>query len=129
MGVSIFCSNHLSISKCETLSRTDEIIESCAVQLVSRGIHMIIISIYRPPSGNIMDFITALKFLLLNINLDTNFVILTGDLKINLTDDNCEKSLLLSSTLSSMHFLPSITKPIKFSPRDYNSTPTKLDHI
>ena len=127
--VSIFCSDHLSISKCETLSRTDETIESCAVQLVSRGIRMIIIGIYRPPSGNIMDFITALEFLLININLDTNFVILAGDLNINLTNVNCENFLLLSSTLSSMHFLPLITKPTRFSPGDFDSTPTTLDHI
>ena len=128
-GVSVFCSNRITMSDIEFLSRSEESIESCAVEFVLGGMKIIIIGIYRPPTGNVIDFITILESMLNSIDLETSTVVISGDFNINLTDSEDRNTLQLSSALFSLHFFPIITKPTRFPPGNSDSTPTTIDHI
>ena len=79
--------------------------------------------------GRIVDFGVALESLLSSIDLDRTTVILAGDFNVNLTDSDLENRVHLSSTLFSLYFKPTITKPTRFPPGTSDSLPTTIDHI
>ena len=80
-GVSVFCLDRYASSICENLTRNDNIIESCGVTFWVNNVRTIVIGIYRPVSGNILDFVAALESLISTIDLDRTTVILAGDFK------------------------------------------------
>ena len=61
-GISIFCDQVISVSKCENMSSCTNYLESCVVKFNFNNSSFIIISIYRPPSGNMHNFTIELEF-------------------------------------------------------------------
>ena len=128
-GISVFCDQTISASKCENVSRCTDDLESCAVKFNYNSLSFLILAIYRPPSGNIQNFTLELESILDVINLHTNTVIITGDFNLNLTALENTNVLNFSSALHSLHFISVINKPTRFPTCNSDSTPTTLDHI
>ena len=118
------------MEKITALSYCNENIESC-VALIKGGLEsLIIVGLYRPPSGSIEDFINMLENILMSPLLRNKMIIITGDINLNLTD--FENNLVNSyvSCLSSYQFFPLISKPTRFAPNNNpNIDPSTLDHI
>ena len=103
-------------------------IESCAVILDVGKIKIVIVGVYRPHTDDIFNFSNTLEIMLMSSNISGCTVFLCGDLNINLANLRCENIVHFKSLLHSLHFIPLITKPTRFSPID-NIEPTILDHI
>ena len=128
-GVSIFCRNNFEVSKIEPLCFCNDLIESCAVKIGRADDSIIVIGIYRPHSGTVENYTTALETLLNDNELRDHLVIIAGDFNINLTDTTSDCVNNFSSAMNSLHYIPTITKPTRFPPGDANGIPTTLDHI
>ena len=109
-------------------SQCNSDIESCAVEIQFNNLPFIIVAIYRPPSGNMQNFTLELESIINSSDLRNCSVIIAGDFNINLNDLDNYNVLNLTSALNSLHFIPLITKPTRFS-SNLDSIPTTLDHI
>ena len=124
-GVSIFCKENIDSKKIPFLCRNFEFIESCVVKLLLNGQSAFIVGLYRPPNGNINEFLTELEDILRSLpSNNDDIIILAGDLNIDLTNINSNCTSNLMSLLSSMFLYPVITKPTRLG----NSSST-LDQI
>ena len=103
---------------------TEKDIEICAVKLHISSYTIIIITVYRSPTGNIAHFLSNLEAALNQIYSNTVNIILCGDFNINYLVDNQNKqalnSLLTSYNLSSI---------IDFPTRIHNDSKTLIDNI
>jgi hypothetical protein len=99
-------------------------IEICAVKLHILSHTIIIITIYRSPTGNIAYFLNNLEAALNQVNKNTVDIILCGDFNINYFDDNQNKHLL--NSLLSRYSLYGI---IDFPTRIHNNSYTMIDNI
>ena len=127
-GVSVHINNKFSSFKINHLSYCHDCIESCVVKInLDNHSSLFIVSIYRPPSSSINDFLLHLLDILNSNYIESSKVVLLGDLNINLLARNNLNDHLVYE-LQSLNFIPLITKPTRF---DSNSRfqPTLLDHI
>jgi hypothetical protein len=99
-------------------------IEICAAKLHILSHTIIIIIVYRSPTGNITYFLNNLKAALNQVCNNTVDVILCGDFSINYFNDNQNKQLLISSLTS--YSLYSITD---FPTRIHNNSHSMIDNI
>ena len=129
-GISVFVREHYRTSKLANLDFCSETIECNAVIVKVRNIELVIIGIYRPHSGSVEDFSSSLEEILNSPDIPRNSnIIITGDINIDLLNENLAGFDVFSSLMSTMHFLPLIDKPTRFSNGIPNSTGTALDHI
>lgn len=129
-GVSVYLKSQFEFKLLKELSVCNETIETCTVKVEMNNYYMIIIGIYRPHSGSVEDFILALEALTENpIVRNSKLVLITGDLNINLIDENSSDTKNLISFMQSKHFLPAITKPTRFPSNDNTTSPSSLDHV
>lgn len=128
-GVSVFISNLLKVRKIDELCFCNETIESCAVCIEIGGAKVIIIGIYRPHTDNISNFNHVLENLLGHEILNSCKVFILGDFNLNLSNQQSEPVLNFQSLLSSLHYIPFITKPTRFDHSRANSVPSLLDQI
>ena len=126
-GISVFTKDELVAKKIDSMSICNELIESCTVQVDLDEGYMIIIGIYRPHSGTILDFTEQLDGMCdLPIVQNSKFVILAGDFNINILDNSSFPVSNFMSTLQSKYFIPTINKATRF---ESDTTSTCLDHI
>ena len=85
---------------------------------------IVIITVYRSPSGNIAYFLNNLKAALNQIYSNTVDIILCGDLDINYLSDNQNKQAL-NSLLTSY----SLYRVTDFPTRIHNNSNTMIDNI
>ena len=85
---------------------------------------IVIITVYRSPSGNIAYFLNNLKAALNQIYSNTVDIILCGDLDINYLSDNQNKQAL-NSLLTSY----SLHRVTDFPTRIHNNSNTMIDNI
>ena len=88
-------------------------IEVCMVELDFVGTTVLVMGIYGPHSGTINSFIDSLNSILNIIDL-SRICLISDDLNIDIMK-NAPQSVQLMNFLQSYHFIPSITKPTRFS--------------
>ena len=129
-GVSIYIRNDLTAKKVEEFCICNDTIEILTLEILYDGKIMYIVGIYRPHSGTIENFTNCIGMLLNNTRFSKNKTILAGDFNIDLLNAPSPDVSLFSSTLYSMHFLPTITKPTRFPcTANQRGNPSILDHI
>ena len=86
---------------------------------------------YRPPQGDISEFISVLESYIQNLNTENSTIFLTGDFNIDISDLNSNDSSSFTSALFNLYFKPLIMKPTRFSPNTIGTVPppSTLDHI
>ena len=124
-GVSIYVKNNLVSNIMPDLCKCDETIEICSVSIQINNFPLNILGIYRPHSGSIDNFNQSLTTILENRLILNKPIIITGDLNINLLNDNLDSRSFINN-LQSYHFLSLITKPTRFSQGHH---PSLLDHF
>ena len=129
-GLAIFCSRKIISKKLLHLCISIDKIEACVVELVFCDVNLIILCVYRPHSDTISNFDVILIGLLHHHSLTSQNIIIISDFNINLLSD-CLQTEMFRLNLQSLHFLPVITKPNRFSHTDHRhvSAPSLLNHI
>ena len=128
-GVSIFCHKNFVACRNENLSKCNENIETCVVDMELRNHKFTMVGVYRPPRGCKIRFMDEIQEILNQLDTISRTVCFTGDFNINLGDVDCDVTLELSTRFYSKCFLPIINKPTRFPSSDSNILPTILDHI
>jgi hypothetical protein len=124
-GVCIFVHNSLTYSKIN-LDKfcIDQIIEICAVKLLSVRRNICIVALYRAPSGNFVQFLNLLDTVLNTIYCPSVEFIICGDINIDYLKDSSRKKKL--NTLLLSFYLFSI---IDFPTRSQNKSTSLIDNI
>jgi hypothetical protein len=99
-------------------------IEICAVKLHVLSRTIIIITVYRSPTGNIAYYLNNLEAALNRVYNNTDDIILCGDFNINFLSDNQNKQAL--NSLLTIYGLHSI---IDFPMRIHHISNTMIDNI
>lgn len=130
-GVSLYYCNNILVNKIDGLSYVNDHIEVCAVKLNLNNETLIVIAIYRPPSGSVIDFNNSLFTVLNDPNVAGHNVILTGDLNINLIAYEHSSAAVRDFvySLHALNFFPYITKPTRFPEGNQRGDPSLLDHF
>ena len=127
-GVSVYYSNKFQGHKIDELSVCNDTIESCVVCINFNGKKLIIFGLYRPHSGSNENFIAMLDEMLHSpLIRDNDMILIVGDMNLNISDQSSPIVDRYFATLSSMFFLPVITKPTRFPVN--SGEPSTLDHI
>ena len=131
-GVSILCNdvtiNHKTFNS--DLSICDANIETCVLDLFFGKRTITIVAVYRPPQGCKQQFLTELERILDLVNINSNQIILLGDINLNLLLSDEPRICDYMSMLYSKSMFSLIDKPTRYPP-DLSSTvrPSLLDHI
>ena len=126
-GVSIFVQCSIHSEKIETLSISDDVIESCTVKLRFAEREIFVLGLYRPQGPSLSSFNEKLIEILNNSPHLSNKALIAGDLNINLLDHENSYVCEFMCNLQSLQYLPVITKPTRMP--NNNQTPSLLDHI
>ena len=123
-GISVFTKNELVAKKIDSMSICNDLIETCTVQVDLDEGYIIIMGIYRPHSGTILEFTEQLDGMCdPPIVQNSKIVILAGDFNINILDSSNLPVSNFMSTMQSKYFIPTINKATIFV------SSTGLDHI
>jgi exonuclease III len=102
----------------------DKDTEACVICLNSIWKRICILTVYRSPNGNFINFLTKMELILQNICKQKAKVIVCGDFNVNYIVNSCRKrqlgDLLLSLNLCSI---------VKFPTRIGSDTSTIIDNI
>ena len=123
-GVCIFIHEDLeffSISLDKYCKEKD--IEVCAVKLNITPIHLIILTIYRSPSGNFTNFFKNLDSVLNTCYSNKTVFVICGDININYLD-NCKKRQQLDALLQTYN----LTGTVSFPMRKTNASSSAIDN-
>ena len=112
-----------------SLSFCKEDIETCVAMVTKQSDFLIIIGVYRPPTGSVEIFLSELETNMLNPILRNKLIILTGDMNLNLMNYENANVNNYISCLNSYQFLPVISKPTRFSHNDPSINPATLHHM
>ena len=97
------------------LSMVNDNIECCTVEVLCSSVLLIVVAVYRPPSGSIDEFHENLMTILNDSKVKGSRVIVAGDFNINLIKfehlGDSDKGFIYMFSLS---FHPIITKPTQF---------------
>ena len=126
-GVSVYIGDSLHSRKIPQLSFINNNIEICTVEITLNNEAIFIMGIYRPHSGTIEAFTGELAGVLQNSLLRNRRCCITGDLNINLLQENIHNTQFVD-TMQSHHYFPVITRPTRFPSND-DHLPSLLDHI
>lgn len=78
------------------INNEDKNFECCAIEVVCKRGPMVIVCIYRSPSGNIDDFFIKLDFYLEKLSKENKNCILAGDFNIDLLNHNVNSESFLN---------------------------------
>ena len=126
-GISIYSKPEFSPRSVDEISYCNSTIEVNTIEISRSGLNLFVIGIYRPHEDNINNFIDTLLEILNNPLLRGKMITIVGDLNINIlnTDGGSQDFI---NALRSLHFLPLIDKPTRFSTIQ-NHSPSLLDQI
>ena len=125
-GVSVYIKNYLPSHKLSELSYANINIEVCTVECTFNHTDSVIIAIYRPHSGTILDFQHNLEEILNNRAVRGKNILIFGDFNVNLLDDSSTVQEFIHC-LQSLGFIPIITKPTRFN--NSSNSSSLLDQI
>jgi exonuclease III len=121
-GAIIYVHNSLQYTNIDLSKYCKEnYIEICAVKLIINSLNILIITIYRTPSGNFNYFLQQLDNILQSFSTSTSHIIICGDLNINYLIENPQKRQL--DNLLLLYNLKSI---VNFPTRTSNSSASAL---
>ena len=126
-GVSIYIRDDLYFEEIPTLSFQDDSIEICSIKIKIGPVYWIYMCIYRPHGESIESFTNSLERILNTPIIQNKNIILAGDFNLNLLKCDSSHEIFIN-LMRSMHFLPKISKPTRFSPIE-GINPSLLDHI
>ena len=111
----------------QNCSRALKHIESLGLVLELGNIKIYVITIYKPPKGNIKLFTESVSQLISSIRVGrSEEVVVGGDFNIDLLEHvNSTNTQHFLAILQSLSLLPTISKPTRIT----NTTATLLDHI
>lgn len=127
-GVSIFVIDKWQSSFIESLSFSDDTLESCAVTLCNNNEKFLVYGVYRPHSDSITNFTDRIGGILNGGIFKNSKTIVTGDFNINILNSCHEPNNYFLTSMQTLNFLPNISMPTRFSSID-NVAPTLLDHV
>ena len=128
-GISVLCSSSLYANQNVQFSVCNSNIETCVVDLVSKGTNITIVAVYRPPQGSKLEFIHELDQILNSICTMSSRVTVVGDINLNLYDINDNHLIDFTSKLYSKGFMSLINEATRFPNGENVSDPSILDHI
>jgi len=126
-GISVYVNEFYSVQKLPNLSLSLPSIESLFLTLSYKSKKLNVVTIYKPPLADCLNFVDRLQDLLTrgNMNLSTESYV-CGDFNIDLIDyENNNNSLNFLNSLQSMSLVPLITKPTRVT----DTTATLIDNI
>ena len=122
-GISVHTKYDVVAKKIDSMSICNELIETCIVRVDLDEGHIIIIGIYQPHSGTILEFTQQLDSMCdLPIVKNSKIVILAEDFNVNILDSSNLPLSNFMSTLESKFFISTINKTTRFE------STTCLDH-
>ena len=130
-GVGMFITDDFEVKVLNDMSVTNDIIECIFVEATCKLKHnasnqVLIGCVYRPPGGDISEFVNALSTILTSNKKVYKISILTGDFNIDLIKYSTHLPTQdFMDTLASHSFIPTITKPTRIT----NFTSTLLDNF
>lgn len=128
-GVSLLFDMKFKCTFLTELSICSDIIESCVVEIIINNKPIIIVAIYRPPSGSLIDFIDSMVSILSDVKLLRKDIIIAGDMNVNLLKVQSDPSVTnFIGTLQSLNFIPLVTNETRFD-NNANVLPSCLDQI
>jgi exonuclease III len=90
--VCTFVKTHQHFSKIDIFHNCNEQdFESCAIQLVTKTSHLIILSLYSAPSGEISEFLRRLDSTLKHLYNPKSEFIIFGDININYLNESSQE--------------------------------------
>ena len=124
-GVSIYIRETLSYTNIELAKFcNDQDLEVCVVKLQSSFYKIYVLCVYRPPTGNISYFLSALESILNQLYTNSTIIITCGDININYLDNTKNKQQL--DALLASYGLHSI---VDFPTRIKNYSSTAIDNF
>ena len=125
-GVAVYVSLRYTGCKVDEFNQMETFIESVGVEVKWNSRMFIFICIYRPPQGNVNDFINALNDIL-TIAKDKNYneIFILGDINLNLLQHNNDIIQDLVNLMSSYSLFPLTTLPTRVT----DTSATLIDHI
>lgn len=127
-GVAMYIRENFIVSLIEDFLISNEILESIFVQFSLNSNRYIVGCVYRPPSGNIGDFLIMYSDLLSKIKLmfSSYKIYIYGDFNINIFNFNNDKFVLdYIALMFSNNYSPLILRPTRVC----NTSATLIDHI
>jgi len=124
-GVTIFVHETLTYSNIDLAKFcNDHDFEVCAVKLQISSSKIIVLCVYRPPSGNVEYFLNSLEQILNQLYTNSTNIIICGDININyLANTNNKRQL---DALLASYGLYSI---VDFPTRSKNCSSAAIDNI
>ena len=126
-GLMIFLTQKLyNVKVCAELNVSTLDFECLAVEVEQSNIKLLLICVYRSPSGNFDNFIVLLDEVLSNANKRREFkTFLLGDFNVNLLNPKSSNCTNYLSCIFSNGYFPVISRPTHFT----GLNPTCIDHI
>jgi len=124
-GVSVFVNDKLGAKIIPIVSDVSDVVEVCAVRLhLKSALIFTVVGIYRPPSGNISEFIQSIDDMISSFDKgELTFV--CGDFNVDLINPN-NNELSFIDLMHGHSFVPVITLPTR---EPMNGSPSLIDHI
>ena len=131
-GVSVYYRENLFT--CNLITRlcfVNDDIETCVVEIKYKLRTVVIIAVYRPPSGSLLNFSNFISIIINSFSKLNDELVVTGDFNIDLIsyENSCLQTRNFVFNMFSYNFLPIITKPTRFPVGNQRGTPSLLDHV
>ena len=126
-GVSVYVRRAFSPVHVPQLSFTSDCLEAVAAQFsTSKGQRDLVISVYRPPSASVTDFINKMEDVI-KFTREKNYqnIYIAGDINVDLLKTSDQDKTDLSNLMHSYNFYCAINKPTRVC----DTTATLIDHI
>ena len=124
-GISIFVRSELNASSIDFITKCDNNIEVCGANVqLNNSFYLNIFGIYRPPSGNLLEFNDYISNNILNKYSANSHVIMGGDFNLNLLNpSNIEMDII------SNFFMSAYVPMINGVTRETNTSGTCIDNL
>ena len=99
-------------------------IEACAIKLILTNIKIIVLAVYKSPSGNFHKFLQKLDNILSIFHNNKSELIFCGDVNINYLE-NCDRRQQLDALLSTYNFIGTVNFPTRI----VKGSRTAIDNI
>ena len=130
-GVSVYCGGDLDSRILSRFTVLSSSVEACVVKVPFESREVVIVAVYRPPSGSVEEFINYVLSVCSDPSIGSCEFILTGDFNIDLInyDNQTDNYRNFVYSLYSLNFFPLISIPTRLPSGNQHGRPALLDHI
>jgi hypothetical protein len=125
-GVAVYVKNTLDVKRRQDLMVSEA--ESLVLEVNNGNRKLNIVSIYRPPAGNIQTFLSSLEGLLIN-GIDRRESLLLGDYNIDLMAPNSAGSVMAKLVISGANFQQLVKSPTRIAESENRVSKTMIDWV